>query len=124
MILPELYLFLIAVLQRIAAFENQRWVKQRQQGIRGSSETIGVLVDFVMPLGTILWYAFLLMYAIDVSFVTALLMWVGAMVALTVYGLISGKVFGDNIFIWILGTFLTLPIGIYLIFQTTIFGLL
>ena len=124
MILPELYLFLIAVLQRIAAFENQRWVKQRQQGIRGSSESIGVLVDFVMPLGTILWYAFLLMYAIDVSFVTALLMWVGAMVALTVYGLISGKVFGDNIFIWILGTFLTLPIGIYLIFQTTIFGLL
>jgi len=124
MILPELYLFLIAVLQRIAAFENQRWVRQRQQGIRGSSETIGVLVDFVMPLGTILWYTFLLMYAIDVSFVTALLMWVGAMVALTVYGLISGKVFGDNIFIWILGTFLTLPIGIYLIFQTTIFGLL
>jgi hypothetical protein len=124
MILPELYLFLIAVLQRIAAFENQRWVRQRQQGIRGSSESIGVLVDFVMPLGTILWYAFLLMYAIDVSFLTALLMWVGAMVALTVYGLISGKVFGDNIFIWILGTFLTLPIGIYLIFQTTIFGLL
>jgi hypothetical protein len=124
MILPEIYLFLIAVLQRIAAFENQRWVRQRQQGITGSSEAIGILVDFVMPVGTILWYAFLLMYAIDVSFVSALLIWLGTTFSLMVYGLISGKVFGDNVFIWMLGTILTLPIGIYLLLQTTIFGLL
>ena len=36
---------MIAMLLSIARFENQRWVRARRNGLQGSSQAVGVLVD-------------------------------------------------------------------------------
>jgi hypothetical protein len=113
-------ILLLVILFRVAAFENQRWVRSRLSGLRGADENIGALVDLVMPIGTVLWYFFLISYGFDTSIIDALVLFVIPMIATSIYGLIKS----DGTYTWIFGSIFTLPLGLYLIYQTSIFGLL
>ena len=113
-------IIVISILFRIAAFENQRWVRQRMSGIRGTDEFIGSLVDLMMPLGSALWYLFLIAFGLDYSFLSALWLWMISAVSSVIYSLVMK----DSLIVWMISSLILLPLIIYLIFQTTIFGLL
>ena len=112
-------IIIISILFRIAAFENQRWVRQRMSGIRGTDKFIGSLIDLMMPLGTALWYLFLIAFGLDYSFLSVLLLWMISAVSSVIYSVVMK----DSLIVWMLGSLILLPLIIYLIFQTTIFGL-
>jgi hypothetical protein len=109
-------IIVISILFRIAAFENQRWVRQRMSGIRGTDE----FVDLMMPLGSALWYLFLIAFGFDYSFLSALWLWMISAVSSVIYSLVMK----DSLIVWMISSLILLPLIIYLIFQTTIFGLL
>lgn len=113
-------LVIAAIIFRITAFENQRWVRYRKNGRQGSSEAIGAFVDLAMPLAGILWGLFLIAFFVDTSFFTALTIFLITFVATIIWGLISR----DNIFVWVISTVVVLPMGIYLLAKTTLFGLI
>jgi hypothetical protein len=113
-------IIVISILFRIAAFENQRWVRQRMSAIRGTDEFIGSLVDLMMPLGSALWYLFLIAFGFDYSFLSALWLWMISAVSSVIYSLVMK----DSLIVWMISSLILLPLIIYLIFQTTIFGLL
>lgn len=113
-------IIVISILFRITAFENQRWVRQRMSGIRGTDEFIGSLVDLMMPLGSALWYLFLIVFGLDYSFLSALWLWMISAVSSVIYSLVMK----DSLIVWMISSLILLPLIIYLIFQTTIFGLL
>ena len=113
-------LVLLVIIFRIAAFENQRWVRYRKSGRQGQSQVIGAFVDLAMPLAGILWGLFLIAFFVDTSFLTALTIYLITFVALVLWGLISR----DNIFVWTLSTVAVLPMGIYLLGKTSLFGLI
>lgn len=112
-------IIIISILFRIAAFENQRWVRQRMSGIRGTDKFIGSLIDLMMPLGTALWYLFLIAFGLDYSFLSVLLLWMISAVSSVIYSVVMK----DTLIVWMLSSLILLPLIIYLIFQTTIFGL-
>jgi len=116
----SLQIILLVILFRVAAFENQRWVRARRGGMTGASEAFGLFVDLTMSLGGLLWWLFLISFAIDASFVSAIVLFLIPFITTLLWSVISK----DNIFIWMLSTLLVLPIGLYLVFQTTLFGLL
>ena len=113
----SLQIILLVALFRVAAFENQRWVRANQSGMTGASEVFAL---FTMGFGTLLWWLFLISFAVDTSFLSALFLF------LIPFGtsLLWSVVARDNIFVWKLSTLLVLPVGLYLVFQTTLFGLL
>ncbi len=123
---PESLILILVALQRVSAFEQQRWVKQiARTGIRGSSELFQLFLACLMPIATFSWYGFLMMYGFDNGVVEAAVLWLAAFVFMMVYGVVSGFIFkGDSIFIFFIGTFLLLPVCVLLILQTSIFGLL
>ena len=116
----SLQIILLVILFRVAAFENQRWVRARRGGMTGASEAFGLFVDLTMSLGGLLWWLFLISFAIDTSFISAIVLFLIPFITTLLWSVISK----DNIFIWMLSTLLVLPIGLYLVFQTTLFGLL
>lgn len=116
----SLQIILLVALFRVAAFENQRWVKARQGGMRGASEVFGLFVDLTLGFSTLLWWLFLISFAVDTSFLSALLLFLVPLVITLPWSIVAR----DNIFIWIVSTLLVLPVGLYLLFQTTLFGLL
>ena len=113
-------IIVISILFRITAFENQRWVRLRASGTHGSNQAIGVFVDLAMPLAGLLWYLFLIAFFVDTSFLTALCLYLIPFVTTLLWGFISR----DNIFIWAISSIVVVPIGIYLVIQTSLFGLL
>ena len=114
------HILLFTVLFEIMRFENQRWVRARSRGVRGSNEIVGLFVDSVAIFSAIIWYLFLIAYGFDTSFITVIFLY---FIVLTV-STIHSSIVMDEIFIWIISTVLILPIGVYLILQTTLFGLL
>lgn len=116
----SLQIILLVALFRVAAFENQRWVKARQGGMRGASEVFGLFVDLTLGFSTLLWWLFLISFAVDTSFLSALFLFLVPLVITLPWSIVAR----DNIFIWIVSTLLVLPVGLYLLFQTTLFGLL
>ena len=72
--LPEASVLIAVIVLRISAFENQRWVLARKNGMRGSSEAIGLFVDLLLPIGSILWYLFLASFAYDYSILNAVIL--------------------------------------------------
>ena len=116
----SLQIILLVILFRVAAFENQRWVRARRGGMTGASEAFGLFVDLTMSLGGLLWWLFLISFAIDTSFISAIVLFLIPFITTLLWSVISK----DNIFIWMLSTLLVPPIGLYLIFQTTLFGLI
>ena len=116
----SLQIILLVALFRVAAFENQRWVKARQGGMRGASEVFGLFVDLTLGFSTLLWWLFLISFAVDTSFLSALFLFLVPLVTTLLWSIVAR----DNIFIWTVSTLLVLPVGLYLLFQTTLFGLL
>ena len=116
----SLQIILLVALFRVAAFENQRWVKARQGGMRGASEVFGLFVDLTLGFSTLLWWLFLISFAVDTSFLSAFFLFLIPLVTTLLWSIVAR----DNIFIWTVSTLLVLPVGLYLLFQTTLFGLL
>tara|TARA_B100000989_G_scaffold213148_1_gene161975 strand:+ start:88 stop:462 length:375 start_codon:yes stop_codon:yes gene_type:complete len=116
----SLQIILLVAVFRVAAFENQRWVRARRGGMTGASEIFGLFVDLTMGLGGLLWWLFLISFAVDTSFLSALFLYLITFGVTLLWSLISR----DTIFIWFISTLLVLPVGLYLVFQTTLFGLL
>ena len=116
----SLQIILLVALFRVAAFENQRWVRARRGGMRGASEVLGLFVDLTMGLGGLLWWLFLISFAVDTSFLSALFLFLVPLVTTLLWSVVAR----DNIFVWTVSTLLVLPVGLYLVFQTTLFGLL
>ena len=116
----SLQIILLVALFRVAAFENQRWVRARQGGMRGASEVFGSFVDLTMGFSTLLWWLFLISFAVDTSFLSALFLFLVPLVTTLLWSVVAR----DNIFVWTVSTLLVLPVGLYLLFQTTLFGLL
>ena len=116
----SLQIILLVALFRVAAFENQRWVRARQGGMTGTSEVFGLFVDLTLSFSSLLWWLFLLSFAVDTSFLSALFLFLVPLVTTFFWGVVAR----DNIFIWMLSTLIVLPVGLYLVFQTTLFGLL
>ena len=115
---PKTLILVAVIVFRIAAFENQRWVRARKNGMRGSSETIGFIVDTLLPFGTLMWYLFLAAYAYDSSILNAVILFLIAFASLMVWSLIAK----DNIALSIVGSIIMLPIVFYLLSTTTFFG--
>tara|TARA_B100000674_G_scaffold321026_1_gene267514 strand:+ start:37 stop:411 length:375 start_codon:yes stop_codon:yes gene_type:complete len=116
----SLQIILLVALFRVAAFENQRWVRARRGGMRGASEVLGLFVDLTMGLGGLLWWLFLISFAVDTSFLSAFFLFLVPFVTTLLWSVVAR----DNIFVWTVSTLLVLPVGLYLVFQTTLFGLL
>ena len=116
----SLQIILLVALFRVAAFENQRWVRARQGGMRGASEVFGLFVDLTMGFSTLLWWLFLISFAVDTSFLSAFVLFLVPLVTTLLWSVVAR----DNIFVWTVSTLLVLPVGLYLLFQTTLFGLL
>ena len=116
----SLQIILLVALFRVAAFENQRWVRARQGGMRGASEVFGLFVDLTMGFSTLLWWLFLISFAVDTSFLSAFFLFLVPLLTTLLWSVVAR----DNIFVWTVSTLLVLPVGLYLLFQTTLFGLL
>ena len=116
----SLQIILLVALFRVAAFENQRWVRARRGGMTGASEIFGLFVDLTMGLGGLLWWLFLISFAVDTSFLSAFFLFLVPFVTTLLWSVVAR----DNIFVWTVSTLLVLPVGLYLLFQTTLFGLL
>ena len=110
----------IAVIFRtIVSGENMRWVRARLQGMRGASVSFGLFVDWVLIIGQSLWYLFLVAFAFDTSIFSSVILFIVALLTAAV----SGLIIKDNTVVWMISTILVLPLSLYLLFQTTIFGL-
>ena len=123
---PESLILILVALQRVSAFEQQRWVKQIvETGVTGSSELFQYFLGTLMPIGVVAWYGFLIMYGFDNGVMEAAVLWLAAFAFMAIYGLLSGIIFkGDNMIFLFTGTVLLLPVSVFLILQTSVFGLL
>jgi hypothetical protein len=94
----------------IARFENQRWTRARQRGLRGSSEAFGAFVDLtgmvaiIGAVGLLAWFGF------KVGWLQALIVFCGTVVAGISYQLLTGFIYRDNIVVWMLGTLAIYPL--------------
>ena len=123
---PESLTLILVALQRVSAFEQQRWVKQIvETGMTGSSELFQYFLGTLMPIGVFSWYGFLIMYGFDNGVMEAAVLWLAAFAFMAIYGLLSGIILrGDNMVFLFTGTILLLPVSVFLILQTSIFGLI
>ena len=78
----------IAVIFRtIVLGENMRWVRARSQGMRGTSVSFGLFVDWVLIIGQSLWYLFLVAFAFDTSIFSSVILFLVALLTAAVSGL-------------------------------------
>jgi hypothetical protein len=91
-------------------FENQRWVRSRNEGMRGSSEGFGIFVDLTASLSAIFGIVFLIAFFYDFGWkLTVGLVAITSLSAM-VFSVLIGFLFrGDNLAIWMLCTFAVWP---------------
>lgn len=117
--LPPIYLVVLAVLLSISRFENQRWVRARAQGMRGSNQTVGLLVDLTGGLAMIFALGFLGAVAYDFGIIKAVALFGVTLVA----GMLVSAIVPDNFVVWIVGTVMTWVFAVLLASEVTWFGL-
>lgn len=112
------YLLAIAMYS-ILRFENQRWFRARANGMRGSNESIGNLVDATFFLGSIFTLAFFLAYLFDYGLLKTGVAFATGFGAALVWAFVSK----DTIASWVLSTIFLWPAMIYLATLVTWFGI-
>ena len=123
--LPNTELLVLFICFGIARFENQRWIRARSRGMRGSNELIGACVDLTGSISLLFVLVFLVAYWYDTNIAKSLALLATSVVIGFVYSLISSIVFRGDIFIvWMIGTVAVWPILLFLIPQVTWYGLL
>lgn len=127
-----LNIVLLVILFGIVTFENERWVRARAEGMRGANPTataiVGTFVDLTWLLGGSVWYLFLFAYGFDTSFLPALSLFLLHTVTRLIWSVVAiprtrmYRMYMLGYHIWVVSSLLVLPIGLHLIFQTTLFG--
>ena len=87
-------------------FENQRWVRARNAGMRGANETSGIFVDLTCLIGALFCLAFLVAYAIGQGWRPAL----GLLVIGGAGGLATAFLSGDRFMVWLVCTLAVWPL--------------
>lgn len=124
-LLPETGLGVLFLLLGVARFENQRWIRARSRGLQGSNQAIGAFVDITGGLSLIFAFFFLVAYAVDTTFLKAVILFVLALAVSGIYSFASTLVFkGDNWIVWLVGTIAIWPLSLALVPRITWFGLL
>ncbi|KAA5605867.1 hypothetical protein F1188_09665 [Roseospira marina] len=122
--LPDTIVAVLSVLFSMARFENQRWIRARLNGYRGSWQLLGVLVDMTGVLALLFSVAFLVAYDYGTSVEQAVgllvITFVGGMVGSTALGAVLG---GDRAIVWLLATLLVWALAVGLATHVSWFGL-
>jgi|CXWL01.1.fsa_nt_gi hypothetical protein len=123
-LLPESNLLILAILMSTARFENQRWIRARMGGFRGSNLWYGFFVDCTGFFGNVFNYAFLTAYFYDKGIYSTLYL-IGI---LFISGLLITLIFtrffrGDNPIVWFVGTLCVWPLAALLFSKVSWFGL-
>jgi hypothetical protein len=124
--LPKMAILIWSVVFNCARFENQRWVRVRLSGLRGSNARIGVFVDATVFVG---WTSAITIVALSL-YDFGWRMTVGLLVWTTVAGFIWSALGGyaeriiSRYAVWIIGTMLVYVAAIALFFQFSWFGYL
>ncbi|MCA3653874.1 MAG: hypothetical protein IOB85_05965 [Methylobacterium sp.] len=114
----------IAALYNFAAFESQRWIRARLNGIRGASERIGLFVDTTGTIKLIFLIVFMVGYIYDFGFVLAIkLFLIMVLIPLTAVVFLSIVRLADSPLFWILGTVFVWPLMYLLGKRISWFGL-
>jgi hypothetical protein len=96
-------------------FENQRWVRLRNGGRKGSSTVVGAVVDGTYIVGSLFTFSFLLFVGWESGWRIAIGLFLMAQIIAMAYALFSVPIFGgDNFIIWVLSTLAIWPMMVYL----------
>lgn len=130
---------------KVAQWENQRWVRARSGGLRGSNEGFGLFVDLTGFAAMIFSYVWIVAYAFDAGWQRAVGLFAVTWLASFVIGmgLSTGvamfrrafesdldrqlgdrTLVGDWFIFWLLGTFALWPLFLLLAWHVSWFGLL
>ena len=105
-------------------FENQRWTRARNRGLRGSSEGVGLFVDLTGALSIVFYVLFLLAYGYDAGWHPAVGLFVASVVGATLTSIVMGAIFrGDNLGVWMVSTIAIWPAAFFMSRLVTWFGL-
>lgn len=121
--LPPLNLLILFCALNVVRFENQRWIRARQAGMRGRNWVGGFFVDLIGFSSMIFYYMFLISYGLDNEIWSAVLLVIVASMA----GLLASTIFtslfgGDNPIVWAISTVAIIPLQILLFSEVTWFG--
>ena len=112
--IPEGWLIAIYCLFGIARFENQRWVRARNGGLRGSNEGAGAFVDATCWLSQFFGIGFLIWFAVQVGWRQALGLLVIGFGCSLLYALVAG----DKLWRWVVATLAIWPLMAVLVWIT------
>ena len=115
-----------AAILSCARFENQRWLRARQAGMRGSNETFGMLVDATYLIGTSVGLLALALSLYDFGWKRTLGLFVSTMLIGWLWGAVgafAGTLI-SSLALWMIGTALVYVAAIPLLWQFSWFGLL
>jgi hypothetical protein len=124
--LPKGVILFWSIVLSCARFENQRWVRARKQGLRGSNEAVGAIIDLTYLIGLVLMVAVVALSFFDFGWkqtvglivLTMLAGWVWAAVGAFVAATVTPPA------LWIAGTVLVYLAVVPLLLQFSWFGLL
>ena len=91
--LPSLNVLVLFSALNIARFENQRWIRARKAGMRGSNALGGFLVDLIGFSSMIFYYLFLFSFADENGLWSVVLLFIIVSIA----GLLASIIFWFNI---------------------------
>nr|WP_321482695.1 hypothetical protein [uncultured Cohaesibacter sp.] len=117
---PSYSLVVTLILFSIARFENQRWKQARLNGFSGASQSFGGFVDLLAVISTVYFYLLLLAFAFDFGLVFSVSCFAATVISSILWALVFRC---DNPLLWLIGTAAILPIGVWLSFSTSWFGL-
>ncbi len=102
----------------VLAFENQRWFKARQQGLRGQNVLIGELVDWTFRLNTYFRYGILIYLGFWLSWQIAIAVFLISWSIGFIYSFGSTIIFGgDKHSVWVFSTVLIWPLSIWILIR-------
>jgi hypothetical protein len=107
----------------IARFENQRWIRARSRGFRGSSAAVGTIIDLTGAVALLFTIAFVISFSFDQGWQGGVGLLASGILFSMAYSLISTLIFGGDVAtLWMAGTFSVWPLATYLLGKTTWFG--
>ena len=121
--LPPLNVLVLFCALNIVRFENQRWIRARKAGMRGSNAVGGFFVDLIGFSSLIFYYSFLGSFGVESGVWSAVLLFIIASMAGLLASMISSSLFGgDNPVVWAISTVAIIPLQILLFSEVSWFG--
>jgi hypothetical protein len=123
--MPKVLILFWTIILSCARFENQRWVRARQGGFRGSNEAFGAFVDLTYGIGLALILTAMALSFFDFGWkqtagligLTMVAGWAWAALGAFIAAIVTPQ------FLWVTGTVLVYVAAIPLLLQFSWFGL-